>query len=310
MNSKEKLWDVQCYYRSGDIAIAIEELKKYLSRGAFPEANAFLGLILWREGRKVAGKIEAQKGIAGNRNNPYCHYVMAEIAAEEGRFETAKKHLQTALKLAPNNAEYHVAMMRLTTQGEEECLTQLSQLARTVTDPFPIFMEMGRLYEQREDWGLANQYLSMAMRLEPVNVNALLAMARICIQREEYAEAETHLLWALSSNQKNREAIALLAALASRNSLKSKLKWRIYEKVKGLGLDAVYMTAALLVPFSFWVVMLVNQGWPEIFEEDPQNSVFPVFIGVFSIFAAAYGVLRGAQISDKATLLKHLKLRQ
>jgi|HubBroStandDraft_1064217.scaffolds.fasta_scaffold85423_2 Flp pilus assembly protein TadD len=96
-----------------------------------------------------------------------------------GRVKEAQKHLDSAYKEAPTNAEVNFLL--------------------------------GFLYTQLNDLDHAQTYLSKATTLDPHNVQALALLGRLQLARHDYAGAKTTLEQAVATNPENVPAHSFLA---------------------------------------------------------------------------------------------------
>lgn len=102
------------YYEQGDFAKAQNEIESILSNNnKHAGANVIKALLLYRN----KNYIEAEKRLSFNLNNgnadSFTLSSLAKIELELGKYEAAKKHLQSALDYEPDNLDYKCGLAKL-----------------------------------------------------------------------------------------------------------------------------------------------------------------------------------------------------
>src|SRR5690606_34105949 len=70
-----------------------------------------------------------------NRRNPYYHYMLGNLAYEDGAFEQARAHYQDALRRDANEPDFYLALgLTFREMGDEKAFADLSQMAAAVRE--------------------------------------------------------------------------------------------------------------------------------------------------------------------------------
>ncbi len=117
---------------------------------------------------------------------------LAEVLSTSGAFAEAATVLEGATKLAANDAALHVDLgyARMLSGDRSGARDAAGRAASLEPDDEPTWRSLARLYEALGEPALAAQALGTGARLTP-SPRALTDLARLYLQLERYADAET-----------------------------------------------------------------------------------------------------------------------
>jgi type IV pilus assembly protein PilF len=158
--------------------------------------NAQLGLQYMQQGRNKIALSKLRKALAQNPDNAMAHHYLAELYRRLGKTEQAEAEFQRAMELAPEDSSilnnYGVFLCQQKKYPEAR-----RYFARVETDPLygakaGVFENIGLCAQLQGDLKTAEDYLKKALRLNPRAPKALLAMAQLRFDREDYAAARKY----------------------------------------------------------------------------------------------------------------------
>jgi len=166
------------------------------SRIKAADFNARLGLEYMRQGRDKIALDKLRKALAQNPDSVLAHHYLAELYRRLGKTEQAEAEFRRAMALAPEDSSI------LNNYGVFLCQQRNYPAARRYfarVEADPLYRARARLYENiglcaqlQGDLGTAEDYLKKALRLNPRASKALLAMAQLSFDRQDYKAARKY----------------------------------------------------------------------------------------------------------------------
>jgi tetratricopeptide (TPR) repeat protein len=184
------------------------------------EAHAWLALCLLRKRRLHAAVVEAGLAIALAPELLLAQLVAAEIALAKRDFEAAGQHIETLLAESPENPAFHRLKARwLSLTGRRnQRLPVLEEARRLAPDDPETLAELSAHYADSGDTERAWQLADDALRIEPENHSALVAMGWALLLRGDKAGAREHAIEALRADATAPDALALLTSIKTRSN--------------------------------------------------------------------------------------------
>jgi len=235
---------VERYYRqaylqweNGHIDGAIETLRRVLSQDPeFAEAHAVLAMCLLQKRRIHAARYEADLALSLEPDLLLAHHAMANILMMLRKFSQAEQHLNLLLDQDPNEALYYRNLAALyELKGQENKMLPLLEKALELQPQEPGTMAELSEYYLRRDLSKAEAYAHNALQIAADNVDALVAMGHVLLEKKRYDEAREHAVWALRNDPDNASALYLLSAIKAKNNWFLGLWWRYNAWMIGVG---------------------------------------------------------------------------
>jgi type IV pilus assembly protein PilF len=176
-------------------------------------ANTQLGIEYLRKGEYDLSLKKLQKAIELKPDYAMAHDVIAILYERVGEDELAEKHYRRGLSLNPDNAEGHSNYGQfLCHTGRHKQAEEQFQLA--INDPFyrspeiPL-LNAGMCMAGIPDEEKAEQYFRKALDSNPKFAPALLQMAQLGYQKQDYLKARAYLQRFAAVNQNTAESLWL-----------------------------------------------------------------------------------------------------
>ncbi|MFZ2288082.1 MAG: type IV pilus biogenesis/stability protein PilW [Halopseudomonas yangmingensis] len=171
-------------------------------RKADPQAarDAFiaLGIGFLQEGETERAKKPLADALAIDPRSAQANMVLALVFQQEGEYKTAEKHYRQALSSDPNNSRLlnNYGAFLLQQQRYPEALTQFQKAAEDnmYGERSRVFENLGLTYRQMGDNENARSHFERALRLNSRQPQALLELARIEFEAQNYVPAWNYYL--------------------------------------------------------------------------------------------------------------------
>jgi tetratricopeptide (TPR) repeat protein len=213
----------------GNLAGAIESLRRALTLDPdYSGAHALLALCLHDERRLHAAEHEARLALSLDADSSLAHYAVAMVALARRDFALAEEHLRHAIALQPEHTHSHLALARLYLMWHrpQDALPLLEKARELAPDDPDTWAALADYHRAQRDFERAAQLATEGLKLNPENVDALLVMGEVLLQRGDTAGAREHALLVLRQNANHEGAIQLLTAVKARESVLLGLWWR------------------------------------------------------------------------------------
>ena len=200
-------------WENGHIDGAVETLRQALSLDPdFAEAHALLALCLLQKRRIHAARYEANIALALEPDLQIAHYANANILIAFRKFNEAEEHIMLLLEQDPNEALYYRNLATLyNLKGERKKILSPLEKALELDPENPETLAALSEYYVRQDLPRAEAYAHSALQISPDNVDALIAMGHVFLEKKQYPDAKEHAIWALRNDPDNSSAIYLLS---------------------------------------------------------------------------------------------------
>lgn len=161
------------------------------------EVNVELGIAYMQQGKKVVAMEKLKKAIDEDPNYTKAHTAIAVLYESLGEYDMADKHFRRALSLDPKNSSAHNNYGGyLCRRGKrDEAVSHFDQAAANpLYDKPEMALTNAALclardhQEEREE-----QYLRQALQRNPFYPMALLNMAKLSLEKENYLSARAYL---------------------------------------------------------------------------------------------------------------------
>ncbi len=140
-------------------------------------------------------------------NKGSAHYQFGVIySTVKNNPQKAEEHLATAVRLEPDNPEYHVALAKIyRTQNPEKALKHLQVAVQIKTDS-GIFIEIAKFYKDGKEYQESMEYLNKAAEMEPENPEVYSEKGLLLILQKKHKKARAEFEKAVGLNPKDRWA--------------------------------------------------------------------------------------------------------
>ena len=195
----------------GTAKIALAHLRRYLQYSPDPAPGQYLmGRIYARLGLKAEAEQWLKRAVATDPNNPDFWATLGRVYYELANVSRAQEGIrcyEKALALAPNHADAHryLGAARLQQRRFDEAVTHLNAALQVSADPGPIYYDLGRAllnsghptegrqalakYQAYRAYTTGFSRLSRAVNAAPRDRAARLALARFCLEHQQYGPA-------------------------------------------------------------------------------------------------------------------------
>lgn len=171
--------------------------KEHVAGQSPAEINVDLGLQYMREGMKTTAMEVFLKALEQDPNLPSAHNAIAVLYESMGENEKADKHFRRAISLDPKDARannnYGSFLCRNKRWKEAEPLFLKAATDPLSPTPHLAYTNAGICAYGVNDFDKADQYWRKALDLQPQFAPALLQMARLSVQREDFLRARAYL---------------------------------------------------------------------------------------------------------------------
>lgn len=241
----------------GSALAAIESFRQLLSIDPdHVEGHAALALALYEARRLHACELEAARALVGDPESPMAHLATAYAAYGARRWEDARRHLEAAVGFAPHDPFLLTSAGALFDgMGEPEEARKHAEQALEVAPAAPAALVLlGRLALARGDVSAALEHASAALAVDPGHGPARALHGWLDLREGQIEEAREHAIAALREDPTSDDALRLLVAIKTRQSLLTGLWYRFNSFIVGgsraraVGwLVALYLVKGLLV---------------------------------------------------------------
>ena len=172
-------------------------LPALLTGCATARANTQLGVEYLRKGEYETSLEKLKKALDYDPNYSDAHDVIAVLYESVGKYDLAEEHFKRGLKLNPDNAGGHnnygrfLCKMKRYKDAEQEFLVAANN-AFYVSPELPL-VNAGLCLETLPDMQKAEMYYRQALEKDPAFGPALLQMARLSLDSENYLSARGYL---------------------------------------------------------------------------------------------------------------------
>ena len=180
---------------------------------AAARANTQLGVEYLRKGEYETSLEKLKKALDYDPNYSDAHDVIAVLYESVGKYDLAEEHFKRGLKLNPDNAGGHnnygrfLCKMKRYKDAEQEFLVAANN-AFYVSPELPL-VNAGLCLETLPDMQKAEMYYRQALEKDPAFGPALLQMARLSLDSENYLSARGYLQRYQHSTQHTAESLWL-----------------------------------------------------------------------------------------------------
>ena len=167
-----------------------------------PEGYMTLAEIAIREGRLAEGELSLDRaeelleklgGNAERKQNLKIRLLNynAHLAETRGNYEEARSELEAWLAIDDAEQAHYRLGMVLFRLGEEEAAYESLRKGENATENLPnALVMMGRLYQSKNDFEQAQQWMKRALDEKPEDVPTLLMVAQWMLQNRQYDDAQ------------------------------------------------------------------------------------------------------------------------
>jgi tetratricopeptide (TPR) repeat protein len=140
---------------------------------------------------------------------------MANTLAEMGKYDDAIVHLQRAVAIEPNNAEFWRILGRFCVDnylGVRETALPAARQALTLAPANPDMLDlMGLVLLQLEDETGAERFLQRALEINPTHAGAHLHLGQLYLNQAKLPQASAHLRQARDNAGESQAAVGIIA---------------------------------------------------------------------------------------------------
>lgn len=177
------------------LAKAKIEFAKAIEAGAdVAPSEAGLAAIALRSGKYDTAELHAHRARTADPGNAAAHFYLGVVEMRrDWNWEEAEANLIEAIRLDPENAEFHSAnAMLLTTMGRNEEALKASDTAYNL-DPASALVarDHGWTYLYAGEFDRAHEYCSQAVYLDPQNLTGAVCQYKASLRRGNYSDAKT-----------------------------------------------------------------------------------------------------------------------
>jgi Flp pilus assembly protein TadD len=222
----------------GNSQLAIEILRRILSQAPeLSHAHALLALALLNQKRIHAARSEAQMAVTLEPESALAHRALGLIHIAHRSLGAARRELDAAIELSPEDATNHRvrALLSVTEGRRKEARASLEHARELDPEDTEVIVAMGNLELSEGRLDAAEALAREALEILPEHVDGLVLMGRILLRRGQNAEAREHAIWALRRAAADPDALGLLVAVKTRESLLLGLWWRFNTWLGELG---------------------------------------------------------------------------
>jgi tetratricopeptide (TPR) repeat protein len=182
---------------------------------------------------------------------PLAHRALGSVLLARRRIGVARKHLEEAARLAPQQPDHLRALAGLERVAGKPAEARVLLQRALALDPedADTFADLGELDLEAGDVASAERRAREALEREPEHLDGLVLMGSIHLRRGEVAEAREHALWALRISPTAASALGLLAAVKARQSwfLGAWWRWNAWMNALGEARAVAVLLGAFLV---------------------------------------------------------------
>lgn len=188
--------------------------KKEYPPGQSPaEINVELGMQYMREGMKQTALEKFEKALEQNPDLAPAHNAIAVLYESLGETDKADKHFRRATDINPKDSQaqnnYGTFLCRNNRWKEAE-----QRFLKAATDPLyqashMAYTNAGTCANTAKDVDKAEQYWRKALELQPQFAPALLQMARLNVQREQFLSARAYIQRLHAATRPSPESLML-----------------------------------------------------------------------------------------------------
>ncbi|MEN8206233.1 MAG: type IV pilus biogenesis/stability protein PilW [Pseudomonadota bacterium] len=161
------------------------------------QANTELGVVYLREGNYELSKTKLDKALELEPNYAPAHDAIAVLYAKVGETSQAEKHYRKSLRINPDSARSHnnYGQFLCFQDRRKEATTEFMKAADDAfyTSPEVPLTNAGLCAAGIPDLAMAEDYYRLALKKNPEFAPALLQMAIIKFEEDNYLSARAHL---------------------------------------------------------------------------------------------------------------------
>lgn len=193
-----------------------------------PEAYLLLGGIMLRDGdvskadpllQKAEGLMPAFQSSEKRKNalSPQLHANLAAVAEARGDWAESQKHIETLLKLEPQNtvAMQKLAFCFLKQNDAEKALEKLREAAKLDSDLPPPETLLSQFYQRLNDRKNADKWIAAALATSPKNIKTRLMASQYALETGKLDEARRQSIAATRLDSESLEAKLLQGEIAN-----------------------------------------------------------------------------------------------
>lgn len=174
----------------------------------------------FRRGQLEAALQRAERALQEDRRSPRAHYMMAILRQHLGEPQAAEKGFAEAVRLAPNNPEFRNALgFVICSQGRYDEAIEQMRLAfdnPLYATPEVALMNAADCARRSQRAAQSETFLQQALTRNPSYAPALLALARLNLERGDYEAARGYLARYSRFAEPTPEALALAIQIERR----------------------------------------------------------------------------------------------
>jgi cellulose synthase operon protein C len=182
------------YIKNGSPLQAFAELNRVVDlQPANVQARIDLGNLLLAGGQPIKAKEQADAVLAAHPNDPDAFALLSAVAAMQGDKTTALAHIQKALSIDPNRAQFHTTLGVIQSSDPSTQSDAEDQLRKAIQlDPKNVSprMALAGLLVRKGDAAGAIEQLNSAVAADPRNLIARSTLANLYLRQNDKAKAE------------------------------------------------------------------------------------------------------------------------
>jgi tetratricopeptide (TPR) repeat protein len=244
---------------------ALEPLRRALTID--PEhgrAHALLALALLKLKRVSAALVEANAAIASEPESSFTHVVLGDVLWAQRDLRAAERHYETAREFDPHvpGPLRGLAAVARFYDDEEKALDLLRQALKLDPDDVDTLVAIAELHLHSGHYDDAERSVDDALKAAPEHRAALVVKGFVCLHKGDTARAREQVIWALRQDANDLGAIRLLAAVKSRESWLFGAWYRANAAVMSLGPRSIALLVGLFVTQGLLRLALHDLGRP------------------------------------------------
>jgi len=210
--------------------VSAEKAKEKEKLAAAASANTQLGVEYLRKGEYETSLKKLKKALAIDPNYAEAHDVIAVLYEKVGELDLAEEHYKRSLKLNPDNAasRNNYGRFLCNRQRYQEAEEEFQSAAKNAFYPTPEIplVNSGLCMEAASNAEKAEMYYRQALQKDPLFGPALLQMARLSFEQQNYLGARGYLQRYEETNRHTPESLWL--AVRTEYALEDHKAWGNY----------------------------------------------------------------------------------
>ena len=201
---------------NGDVAGAEAAFKQALAADpSSTKVKAKLAEVYLRQNRVEEAYKLALEALPDFKNDPYFLMLIGGIELSKGDTESARKHLESAATIDPENDDILMLLWRVEAEAGrfDESISVLDKLASKYPDIAEIHYWLGLVKEAAGKSAESKAEFETALKMEPNNLPSMIKLGLIALRAGDNAAAEKYFRRVLDLDPQNMEALQGMAAI-------------------------------------------------------------------------------------------------